>query len=50
MPCTPERVWWAIQDGRADRGGVPWTDPPAPFDSLVLAEVAGQREAAGADM
>ena len=48
MPCTPERVWRAIQAP----GGVPWTDPPALFDSLPVAGQPGAErpEAADADI
>jgi carbon-monoxide dehydrogenase large subunit len=34
MPCTPERVWRAIQAGAAD----PWREPPAVFASLPVRE------------
>jgi carbon-monoxide dehydrogenase large subunit len=36
MPCTPERVWKAIQD--AERGTLPplWREPPAVFTSLPI--------------
>jgi aerobic carbon-monoxide dehydrogenase large subunit len=34
MPCTPERVWRAIQAGAAD----PWREPPAVFASLRVRE------------
>jgi carbon-monoxide dehydrogenase large subunit len=50
MPCTPERVWRAIQDAQAGGGGVPWTDPPAAFDALPGAGEAGRPEAADADI
>src|SRR5579883_1789323 len=35
MPCTPERVWRAIEDARAGRTD-PWREPPAVFDSLPV--------------
>lgn len=37
IPCTPERVWHAIEAARAGRLPDPWREPPAAFDSLVLA-------------
>lgn len=47
MPCTPERVWRAVQDaaGRPEL----WTDPPAVFDRLPLPG-GEEPEAAGADI
>jgi carbon-monoxide dehydrogenase large subunit len=33
MPCTPERVWTAIQDAKAGRAD-PWREPPDIFDRL----------------
>jgi carbon-monoxide dehydrogenase large subunit len=32
MPCTPERVWRAIQVGSVD----PWREPPAVFATLPV--------------
>lgn len=34
LPCTPQRVWRAVQDARA--GTLPdlWREPPAAFDSI----------------
>jgi carbon-monoxide dehydrogenase large subunit len=34
MPCTPERVWRAIQAARAGTPPDPWRDPPAIFAEL----------------
>ena len=48
MPCTPERVWRAIQDAAAGSQEL-WTDPPAVFDTLPLAG-GEEPEAAGADI
>ena len=31
MPCTPERVWRAIEDARAGTLPDPWREPPAVF-------------------
>jgi aerobic carbon-monoxide dehydrogenase large subunit len=53
MPCTPERVWRAIQAAAAglDGGDRPlWRDPPAAFDSLPVAGQAQRPEAADADI
>jgi carbon-monoxide dehydrogenase large subunit len=57
MPCTPERVWRAIQSAveggaGAAAGGRPlWRDPPAAFDRLPVAgEGTEQPEAADADI
>ncbi|HTX62680.1 MAG TPA: hypothetical protein VMD28_03525, partial [Acidimicrobiales bacterium] len=56
MPCTPERVWRAIEAARsgspeAAGGGRPlWRNPPALFESLPLYGEAGLPDAAGADI
>jgi aerobic carbon-monoxide dehydrogenase large subunit len=53
MPCTPERVWRAIEDARNASDGssqVPWSEPPAIFDRLPSAASAEQPEAADADI
>jgi carbon-monoxide dehydrogenase large subunit len=60
MPCTPERVWRAIQAAAAAAAGggshapslVPWSEPPALFDTLPGAgEPGGERpEAADVDI
>jgi carbon-monoxide dehydrogenase large subunit len=34
MPCTPERVWRAIQDARAGTLPPVWRDPPARFAAI----------------
>jgi carbon-monoxide dehydrogenase large subunit len=40
MPCTPERVWRALQSaGTSPSNGVgndPWREPPAVFGSLPI--------------
>jgi len=36
MPCTPERVWRAIQSARAGTLADPWREPPAAFATLPL--------------
>jgi carbon-monoxide dehydrogenase large subunit len=34
MPCTPQRVWAAVQDARNGTSADPWREPPAAFDRL----------------
>jgi carbon-monoxide dehydrogenase large subunit len=46
MPCTPERVWRAIQAP----AGVPWTDPPSVFDSLPVTGQPGAERPEAADV
>jgi carbon-monoxide dehydrogenase large subunit len=36
LPCTPERVWRAIQDARAGASADPWREPPAVFATLPV--------------
>lgn len=56
MPCTPERVWRAIEAARAGSpdvagGGRPlWRDPPAVFETLAAYDEADLPDAAGADI
>ncbi len=45
MPCTPQRVWRAIQEARAGRTD-PWREPPAVFETLPVR--AGAAEETGA--
>ena len=40
IPCTPERVWHAIEEARAGHLEDPWREPPAVFDGLELAHGA----------
>ncbi len=49
MPCTPERVWRAIEEAG---GSAPplWCEPPAVFDRLAVAGAGDVPEAAGADI
>ncbi|MBI2708562.1 MAG: xanthine dehydrogenase family protein molybdopterin-binding subunit [Actinobacteria bacterium] len=35
MPCSPERVWRAIQDAQAGTGPPVWRDPPKVFSELA---------------
>jgi aerobic carbon-monoxide dehydrogenase large subunit len=34
IPCTPERVWRAVQAARTGTVEDPWREPPAAFDAL----------------
>ncbi|KRF19316.1 carbon monoxide dehydrogenase [Nocardioides sp. Soil797] len=36
IPCTPERVWRAIEAARDGNLPDPWREPPAAFDSLEV--------------
>jgi carbon-monoxide dehydrogenase large subunit len=36
IPCTPERVWRAVQDARSGQAADPWREPPAAFASLPV--------------
>jgi aerobic carbon-monoxide dehydrogenase large subunit len=36
IPCTPERVWRAVQDARTGRPADPWREPPAVFATLPV--------------
>jgi aerobic carbon-monoxide dehydrogenase large subunit len=47
LPCTPERVWRAIQDGRAGRLAEPWREPPAVFATLPVRASGGEGADAG---
>jgi carbon-monoxide dehydrogenase large subunit len=38
MPCTPERVWRAVEDARAGTAADPWREPPAAFATLPVRE------------
>ncbi len=38
MPCTPERVWRAIEDARTGHRAPPWREPPEIFDALPAPE------------
>ena len=49
MPCTPERVWRAIQDAAAGRTD-PWREPPEIFNRLPERRPAGSAESAGTDI
>ncbi len=44
MPCTPERVWRAIEAARAGAPPDPWRDPPAAMANLPVPG-AGEAEA-----
>jgi len=36
MPCTPERVWRAVEAARAGTPPSPWADPPSFFEALAV--------------
>jgi aerobic carbon-monoxide dehydrogenase large subunit len=36
IPCTPERVWRAVEAARAGTLPDPWREPPAAFDALEV--------------
>jgi carbon-monoxide dehydrogenase large subunit len=36
IPCTPERVWRAVEAARAGRLPDPWREPPAAFEALEV--------------
>ncbi len=42
LPCTPERVWNAIRDGRAGHPADPWREPPAVFATLPVRKGASR--------
>jgi len=42
IPCTPERVWRAIQDARAETLADPWREPPAEMAAFVREGAAGE--------
>ncbi len=50
MPCTPERVWRAVEDARVHGPRVPWSEPPAAFDRLPGPGTGGRPEAADVDI
>ena len=35
LPCTPQRVWTAIQQAAAGTLPDPWREPPAVFEELA---------------
>ena len=41
LPCSPERVWRAIEDARAGTLPDPWREPPVGFASLTVRERKG---------
>ena len=36
MPCTPQRVWNAMQAAAAGTSSDPWREPPAVFERLPI--------------
>ena len=49
MPCTAERVWAAIRDGRPAALADPWREPPAVFATLPKGLAADDDAAAAAE-
>ena len=47
IPCTPERVWRAVQHARAGTLPDPWREPPAVFDTLEIQSGRGRRRGGG---
>jgi carbon-monoxide dehydrogenase large subunit len=50
MPCSPERVWRAIEDARAGTLPDPWREPPAAFAALPVRERKGPTKEAEIDL
>ena len=50
MPCTPEKVWRAIQDAASGTLAAPWREPPDVFQSLPLRGSAPRPAAADVDI
>ncbi|MQA97551.1 MAG: molybdopterin-dependent oxidoreductase [Streptosporangiales bacterium] len=50
MPCTPQRVWHAIQDARNGTLPDPWREPPAVFATLPVRGAAKRPDAADVDI
>ncbi|MGH3392034.1 MAG: xanthine dehydrogenase family protein molybdopterin-binding subunit [Actinomadura sp.] len=50
MPCTPERVWRAIQDAENGTWPAPWREPPAVFTTLPVRGAAERPDAADVDI
>ena len=50
MPCTPDRVWRAIDSARKGEPQQLWREPPAAFDSLPIRGRAGTDEPETADI
>jgi carbon-monoxide dehydrogenase large subunit len=48
MPCTPERVWAAIEAARTGDAD-PWREPPAIFATLPKGLKGDEEAAAAAD-
>ncbi|MGH3368029.1 MAG: xanthine dehydrogenase family protein molybdopterin-binding subunit [Nocardioidaceae bacterium] len=47
LPCTPQRVWRAVQDARAGRLTSIWREPPAVFAGLPTNSGAAPDDSAG---
>jgi carbon-monoxide dehydrogenase large subunit len=47
LPCSPARVWAAIQQASAGRAADPWRDPPAVFATLPVRGGASEAVSGG---
>jgi len=47
LPCTPQRVWRAVQDARAGQPADTWREPPAVLATLPIRGGAQPDESAG---
>lgn len=47
LPCTPERVWRALQEARAGTRADPWREPPAIFADLPVRKQASDAPEGG---
>lgn len=47
LPCTPERVWRAVQEARAGTRADPWREPPAVFATLPVRRQPSDAAAGG---
>ena len=47
LPCSPHKVWRAVQDARAGRPVEPWREPPDVFATLPVRGAGKQDESAG---
>ncbi|UYM03670.1 xanthine dehydrogenase family protein molybdopterin-binding subunit [Solicola gregarius] len=50
MPCSPDRVWRAIESARRGEAPELWRDPPKAFDTLPIRGRAGTDEPETADI
>jgi carbon-monoxide dehydrogenase large subunit len=50
MPCTPQRVWEALNKARNGESTIPWNDPPKAFETLPVRGQARESDAASVDV